>query len=111
MATKSPAPPYGPDPAFDLGGKIEQPHAYIQWKGTDVCMDFHCDCGAHLHFDGDFAYAVKCPHCKTAWEMPSHVFPRRLLPGTFAAKWHEPLLMAPDEDLEPDGDMDPASAP
>ena len=31
---------------------------FIQWKGTDVCMDFHCKCGAHLHIDGMFVYKV-----------------------------------------------------
>lgn len=38
-------------------------HGWIQWKGTDVCMDLHCKCGAHMHFDGDFFYNFQCPHC------------------------------------------------
>lgn len=33
-----------------------RPYAFIQWKGTDVCMDFHCECGAHCHFNSDFAF-------------------------------------------------------
>jgi len=22
-----------------------RPHGWVQWKGTDVCMDVHCACG------------------------------------------------------------------
>lgn len=61
----------------DTGGEI-LPNAHIQWKGTTVCMDFYCDCGAHCHFDGDFAHAVRCPHCRTIWEMPCRVYPRKV---------------------------------
>lgn len=38
-------------------------HGWIQWKGTDVCMDVYCTCGAHGHLDTDFAYFYKCLHC------------------------------------------------
>lgn len=55
-------------PQFD--GK---PHLWIQWKGTDVCCDIHCACGAHLHFDGDFLYFFQCPHCGQHWECGTHV--------------------------------------
>jgi hypothetical protein len=50
-----------------------RPHVWIQWKGTDVCCDIHCRCGAHLHFDGDFMYFLRCPHCRTVWEVGTHV--------------------------------------
>jgi hypothetical protein len=50
-----------------------KPHAWIQWKGTDVCCDIHCECGAHLHYDGDFMYFIRCPHCCTVWEVGTHV--------------------------------------
>jgi len=30
---------------------IERTHVFIQWKGTNVCLDFHCECGAHGHFN------------------------------------------------------------
>jgi len=36
---------------------------FIQWKGTDVCMDLHCECGHHNHYDGYFAYTIKCRKC------------------------------------------------
>lgn len=74
------------------------PHAFIQWKGTDVCMDFHCDCGAHCHFDGDFAYAVKCPHCETIWEMPCNIVPRRADERTYPDHVRGAKLMEPDGD-------------
>lgn len=62
---------------YMFGQVKRRPQTFIQWKGTDLCMDFLCECGAHCHFDGDFAYCVKCPHCGDIWEMPSCVFPRR----------------------------------
>ena len=46
---------------------------YIQWKGTDVCMDFHCMCGNSIHIDDDFVYAVKCLSCNTVWELGTEV--------------------------------------
>ena len=46
---------------------------FIQWKGTDLCMDFYCDCGGQSHFDGMFAYAIKCPDCGTFYEMPTNI--------------------------------------
>jgi hypothetical protein len=76
-------------------GSPKETYAFIQWKGTDVCMDFHCDCGAHCHFDGDFAYVVKCQHCGTAWEMPHYIKPRKVDHRTYD---HYPKLLAPDED-------------
>ena len=48
--------------------------AFIQWKGTDVCMDLHCPkCGYHNHYDGMFAYVVKCAKCNALWEMSCFV--------------------------------------
>lgn len=76
-----------------------EPSAWIQWKGTNVCMDFHCECGAFCHFDGDFAYTVKCPHCETIWEMPSTVYPRKADERT-QGYWREN-----PKELEPDGDL------
>lgn len=62
--------------SFDLGDHADT-HAFIQWKGTDVCMDFRCECGVSGHFDGHFAYVVRCPQCGTLWEMPPILLPRR----------------------------------
>ena len=46
--------------------KIEGPHAWIQWRGTNVCMDVHCSCGEHGHVDADFAYFYRCS-CGKLW--------------------------------------------
>lgn len=74
---------YGNEGAQTLIAK-DVPHAFIQWKGTDVCMDFHCPCGEGGHFDGYFAYVVECPACHRRWEMAWHVLAREALPGD----WH-----------------------
>lgn len=79
--------------------EINRPHAFIQWKGTDVCMDFHCECGAHCHFDGGFAYTVKCPHCNVVWEMPFNVFPRKVCAETYEYWRENPKMLEADEDL------------
>ncbi len=44
---------------------------HVQWKGTDVCLDFTCLCDTSLHFDGTFAYAIRCWHCDRTWELAS----------------------------------------
>lgn len=60
---------------------------FIQWKGTDLCMDFNCPaCGEHSHFDGYFAYHVECGQCGARWEMPTDV------PVKPAAKNATPVL-------------------
>lgn len=46
------------------------PHIFLQWKGTNACMDVYCLCGEHLHFDGYFAYAIQCGGCKQIYELP-----------------------------------------
>lgn len=46
-----------------LNPPFDGPHGWIQWKGTDVCMDVHCVCGNLGHIDAEFAYTVKCSAC------------------------------------------------
>lgn len=63
---------------FEEAYKIEttqydKPRGWIQWKGTDVCMDLHCKCGAHCHIDAWFVYGWRCPHCKTVYMCNAHV--------------------------------------
>jgi len=53
--------------------KHHGPFGWIQWKGTDVCMDVYCKCGAHLHFDTDFLYAIECGNCGTFYRVDPHV--------------------------------------
>lgn len=46
----------------------------IQYKGTDICMDFNCpECSAYSHFDGFFAHHIQCPSCLTYFKMPTDV--------------------------------------
>jgi hypothetical protein len=54
----------------DMTGK---PHGWIQWKGTDVCIDLHCVCGHHGHFDGDFFYYYQCPACGARYAVGMNV--------------------------------------
>ena len=44
-----------------------------QWKGTDICMDFTCRCGAGMHLDGEFIYYIECPDCHKMYAMPSKI--------------------------------------
>ena len=68
--------------------KDERPSTFIQWKGTDVCLDFYCECGVQSHLDADFAYTIACPACKAEYEMPSNII---LLPkGTALTYPREP---------------------
>lgn len=38
-------------------------HGWIQWKGTNVCMDVRCSCGKTGHVDAEFCYHVRCGYC------------------------------------------------
>lgn len=51
----------------------DPPNAFLQWKGIDVCLDFRCSCGEGSHFDGDFAYSLRCVACGKVFLMPSTV--------------------------------------
>lgn len=88
----------GTDPETQTGWV--QPSAYVQWKGTDVCMDFHCECGAFCHFDGDFAYVVQCPHCLQKWEMPSTLYPRKPTSETYPGNVERAQMLERDEELD-----------
>jgi hypothetical protein len=49
------------------------PMGWIQWKGTDVCMDVHCECGQLTHIDRDFLYFVRCGACGKAYMVSGFV--------------------------------------
>lgn len=49
---------------------------FIQWKGTDVCLDFRCPCGGGGHLDGYGAYSVRCPDCGRAFDLGQQVLAR-----------------------------------
>lgn len=62
------------DEAWKIQESYEgKPHGWVQWKGTDVCMDVHCKCGYLSHFDGDFAYFMECPKCHTVYMCSGHI--------------------------------------
>lgn len=46
---------------------------WIQWKGTDVCMDIHCTCGQHDHIDADFFYHYQCSGCGQKYAVGQNV--------------------------------------
>jgi len=49
-------------------------HGWIQWKGTDVCMDVHCkECGDLTHIDADFLYFLECGNCGTVYELNGNI--------------------------------------
>jgi len=50
-----------------------KPHGYVQWKGTDACMEIYCKCGHCSHIDAYFAYHVKCPKCGTVYMCNGHI--------------------------------------
>ncbi len=39
------------------------PSGYIQYKGSDICIDLECKCGWDDHFDGAFLFGFTCPKC------------------------------------------------
>jgi len=51
----------------------DEPHGWIQWKGTDVCIDLHCKCGNRFHFDGDFLYFYQCSCCGEKYALGQNV--------------------------------------
>lgn len=60
--------------AWNIQEKYEkQPYAWIQWKGTDVCLDLHCECGNLGHIDADFAYHIKCGKCGAVYFANGHI--------------------------------------
>lgn len=74
--------------------KYKNPHGWIQWKGTDVCIDINCTCGRLLHYDGDFMYFVKCPYCERVFECDGHIELHELT--TEEAELVEPKLLKKD---------------
>lgn len=53
--------------------RLPPPSGFIQWKGTNVCMDVRCKCGHHGHVDSDFAYFYQCPSCKQVFGVGEYV--------------------------------------
>lgn len=49
------------------------PHGWVQWKGTNVCIDLHCACGAHGHIDAEFFYEYECKGCGRKYAVSPYV--------------------------------------
>lgn len=62
---------------FGYEAEAPKPEVFIQWKNTNACFDFWCECGHHGHYDGDFAYLIICGGCSEIWEMPWNLYPRK----------------------------------
>lgn len=85
-----------PDPdhwSYRIDEGDDRPHGFIQWKGTDVCMDLDCQgCGESLHVDGSFAYRIRCWSCG-AFTEPRALVELRLAPeqteqaGAYVDTW------------------------
>lgn len=69
-------------------------NVFIQWKGTDACIDFTCECGEGGHYDGYFCYRVKCGACGREWVFPSTIYPAAPDPGGYQ---HEPVVIETEE--------------
>ena len=79
------------------------PHGWIQWKGTNICIDLHCKCGAHCHFDGDFFYAYECPNCHAKYAVGQNVKLIELTPEQVAdPACHSFATCEPDDELDDD---------
>lgn len=48
---------------------------FVQWKGTDACFDYWCECGTAGHFDGYFANTFECAGCHREYTMPATIYP------------------------------------
>lgn len=77
--------------------ELPLPNAFIQWKGTDVCADYHCLCGQHFHIDAEFAYNVQCPYCQRIYEVSSVIELRELKPGEALDPDIAPIVGQTDE--------------
>lgn len=49
-------------------------NTFIQWKGTNVCMDWICPvCDEQYHVDADFCYFLKCLECGSLFKVGTAV--------------------------------------
>ena len=79
--------------------ELGRPSAFIQWKGTEVCMDCYCPCGKQFHVDAAFTYAVGCRFCGRIFEMSSVIEMRELKPEE-VWKGCDPVVPGPEWDDE-----------
>jgi hypothetical protein len=47
---------------------------WLQWKGTDACIDLTCKaCGHDDHVDDEFLYFWRCPKCQIWWRLEPEI--------------------------------------
>lgn len=68
--------------AAEFGIDLSENFVFIQYKGSEICIDMYCSCGKDSHFDGDFARYVRCPYCQKVWELNSHITTTEVPAGT-----------------------------
>lgn len=51
------------DKVYSLDNPETSAYGWVQHKGTNLCIDMHCICGAHGHIDDEFVYSVQCDDC------------------------------------------------
>jgi len=61
------------DTIYSRDNKETVSGGWVQYKGTDLCVDLHCECGHHGHYDGLFAYAMKCSKCTTPYAVGQNI--------------------------------------
>lgn len=53
--------------------KQSEPSLWIQWSGSNVCVDFYCSCGAMPHIDAKFRDYLRCIECNAFYYVNPHV--------------------------------------
>ena len=66
---------FHPPEAFEIAPPDAKPRTFVQYKGTDLCMDWSCSCTPpsqdfKFHIDAYFAGVLKCPDCGAVWQLP-----------------------------------------
>ncbi len=63
----------GPTWMYYGGGDTQDgvAHIFLQWKGTEACMDIWCECGSGMHLDAGLVYQLKCMDCGALYLLPS----------------------------------------
>lgn len=76
---------------FDEFYKEEAFKARVQWKGTDVCLDWECECGSDWHVDAYFAYSVKCKDCGNVYALNPNIEMIRIIQEPNGQDYCEPI--------------------
>lgn len=67
----------GHDPSVFAPFPVTDATNFIQWKGTDVCIDIRCSEDG-FHYDGTFMHLIRCPDCGAVYEVGTQVHLRKV---------------------------------